>query len=167
MIFYVLANTLKLNYFSQWSITSKHSFTVIIGTFIWALLWQFCKVYTGNSLILKTIYSGFYYLVIADLYTFFTLSGSMYNDNIYNKNFHDINYYGTLEMQPIQPLYVSQNNIPKTKEEVYSHSVSESENEDYVVQETKQEPDEINKETAKQQVATNKDNQQNNEHKSS
>lgn len=107
MIFYIFANLLKLNVFSQWTIVNKHSFTIIIGTFIWSILWQITRTYTGTNVVLRAVYSGFYYLVLADLYTFFMTSGSMYNDNIYNKNFHDINYYGTLEMQPIRPLYTN------------------------------------------------------------
>jgi hypothetical protein len=107
MIFYLFANLLKLNFFSQWTIVNKHSFTIILGTFVWSILWQFTRTYTGTNVVLRAVYSGFYYLVLADLYTFFMTSGSMYNDNIYNKNFHDINYYGTLEMQPIRPLYTN------------------------------------------------------------
>ena len=101
MIFFTLANFLRLNFFSQWTTVNKHSSTIIIGTLLWSILWQFTRSYTGNSIIVKSIYTGFYYIVLADLYTFFMTSSSIYNDNIYNKNFHDINYYNTLEMQPI------------------------------------------------------------------
>lgn len=101
MIFYALAHFLRLNFFSQWTTLNKHSFTIITGTLLWSVLWQFTRSYTGESIILKSIYTGFYYIVVADLYTFFMTSSSIYNDNIYKKNFHDINYYNTLEMQPI------------------------------------------------------------------
>lgn len=111
MFFYILANLLKLNSFSEWSIVNKHSFTIMIGTFIWSILWQFSKTYTGHSMILKAIYTGFYYLVVADLYTFFMTSSSIYNNNIYNKNFHDLNYYGTLEMQPMKTMNKSTNKV--------------------------------------------------------
>lgn len=115
MIFYIFANLLKLNFFSQWTIVNKHSFTIILGTFVWSILWQFTRTYTGTNVVLRAIYSGFYYLVLADLYTFFMTSGSMYNDNIYSKNFHDINYYGTLEMQPIRPIYTNKPSTLNTK----------------------------------------------------
>lgn len=109
MFFYILANLLKLNSFSEWSIVNKYSFTIMVGTFIWCIVWQFSKTYTGQSIILKAIYTGFYYLVVADLYTFFMTSSSIYSNNIYNKNFHDLNYYGTLEMQPIKNMKESIN----------------------------------------------------------
>lgn len=108
MIFYIIAHLLKLNFFSEWTTVNKLSFTIIIGTFLWSVLWQFTRNYIGNSIIINSIYTGFYYLVIADLYTFFMSSTTMYNNNIYNKNFHDINYYNTLQMQPIR------SNITKT-----------------------------------------------------
>lgn len=101
MIFYLFAHILKLNVFSQWTTVNKHTFTIIIGTLLWSILWQFTRTYVGNSIIIRAIYSGFYYLVIADLYTFFMTSQTIYDNNIYNKNFHDINYYNTLEMQPL------------------------------------------------------------------
>ncbi len=101
MIFYLFAHILKLNFFSQWTTVNKHSFTIILGTLLWSILWQFTRTYVGNSIIIRAIYSGFYYLVVADLYTFFMTSRTLYDNNIYNKNFHDINYYNTLEMQPL------------------------------------------------------------------
>jgi len=114
MIFYTLAHFLRLNFFSQWTTVNKHSFTIIIGTLLWSILWQFTRSYTGNSIILNSIYTGFYYIVVADLYTFFMTSSSIYNNNIYNKNFHDINYYNTLEMQPIpvSSFNTTRNNSP-------------------------------------------------------
>lgn len=115
MIFYVLAHLLRLNFFSHWTVVNKHSFTIIIGTLLWSFLWQFTRSYTGNSIILKSIYTGFYYIVVADLYTFFMSSSSIYNDNIYNKNFHDINYYNTLEMQPIPVRKVNSKHIIESK----------------------------------------------------
>lgn len=101
MIFYSLAHFLRLNFFSQWMTVNKYSFTIVVGTLLWSVLWQFTRSYIGNSIIIKSIHSGFYYIVIADLYTFFLNSSSIYSNNIYNKNFHDINYYNTLEMLPI------------------------------------------------------------------
>lgn len=101
MIFYSLAHLLKLNVFSQLSTTNKHSFTIIIGTVLWSVLWQFTRSYTGNNIIIKSIHVGFYYIVIADLYTMFMASNVIYNDNTSNKNFHNVNYYDTLKMQPI------------------------------------------------------------------
>lgn len=130
MIFYTLAHFLRLNFFSQWTTVNKHSFTIIIGTLLWSVLWQFTRSYTGNSIIIKSIYTGFYYIVVADLYTFFMTSSSIYDNNIYNKNFHDINYYKTLEMQPIpvkkfnktinQPTPPIPNNDNGTNEDIVS-----------------------------------------------
>jgi hypothetical protein len=159
MIFYILANLLKLNFFSQWTVVNKHSFTIILGTFVWSILWQFTRTYTGTNVVLRAIYSGFYYLVLADLYTFFMTSGSMYNDNIYNKNFHDINYYGTLEMQPIRPLY---NNKPAP----HNTMINEVKQEDIIVEQVANDvslpanddvsevPDDVNENKKNDEVST-------------
>lgn len=101
MIFYGIAHFLRLNFFSQWMTSNKYSLTIVVGTLLWSVLWQFTRSYIGNSIVIKSIHTGFYYIVIADLYAFFLNSSSIYSDNIYNNNFHDINYYDTLEMQPI------------------------------------------------------------------
>jgi hypothetical protein len=111
--------------FSEWKHINKHSFTIIFGTLIWSILWQLTKVYNGNSIILKAIHSGFYYLVLADIYTFFVSANTIYNNNIYNQNYHDINYYGTLEMQPIRNV----NNV-SDKENIETNNTTQDETND-------------------------------------
>lgn len=120
MIFYLLANFLKLNFFSAWTTINKHSFVIIFGTFVWSLLWQITRLYTGTSIVLSAIHSGFYYLVVADLYTFFMTSSKVYDNhdnNINNHKYHDLNYYGTLEMQPLKPLMTGNTIINDVKQE--------------------------------------------------
>lgn len=123
MIFYIIANVLKLNFFSGWTVLNKHSFTIILGTFLWSILWQFTRLYTGDSIVLRAIHSGFYYLVLADLYTFLMMSSTLYNSNVHNNNFHDLNYYGTLEMQPFR----SSNTNPLTTQNTMINDVKQEE----------------------------------------
>ena len=109
MIFYILAHFLKLNFFSQLTATNKHSFTIIIGTLLWSILWQFTKSYSGSNIIMKSIYAGFYYIVVADLYTLFMASSEIYNDKTSIKTFDNINYNDTLEMQSFKKVDTTPN----------------------------------------------------------
>jgi hypothetical protein len=105
--------------------TNKHSFTIIIGTLLWSILWQFTRSYTGSNIILKSIYAGFYYIVVADLYTLFMASNVMYSNNTANNNFHDINYYNTLEMQPVKSFNATTNQLSKPSDNNGEDTVSE------------------------------------------
>lgn len=66
MIFFLLSQ-LSNNIFSN---VNRQAFVTILGTFIWTITWQVVKTYSGANIIMKAIHSGFYYLVLADLYNF-------------------------------------------------------------------------------------------------
>jgi hypothetical protein len=80
MIFYLLSKAFKLKWLSSWKGINKQSFIVIFGTLIWSIVWQLVKGYTGDNVVMKAINSGFYYLVLADIFIFFANGQDLFQE---------------------------------------------------------------------------------------